>query len=198
MEIYELMPRIEALLVAADEPVELSALARCLGLTLREMEDGLRYFEAELLSQTRGYQLRHQGGRVRIEVKAPYVALIGELFPQRKPKPLTPEALEVLSVIALRQPISIRGVSILRKTDSSSVMANLADQGLIKHLKTLGERGERKWKVTQRFLEVFDLAGVEELRSEEVFARIFPDLFVADGETDGGITERAEGSGNTR
>ena len=49
----------------------------------------LREFEEELLAQDRGIQLRHKGAAVRIEVKAPYVALIGELFPERRPKPIS-------------------------------------------------------------------------------------------------------------
>lgn len=128
------------------------------------------------MSQTRGFQLRRRAGTVRIEVKAPYVALIGELFPERRPKPLSSEAREVLAVIALKQPIPAQGVTDIRGFDSSAAISNLAERGFIRRLKTRGEHGEQKWKVTQRFLDTFNLDRVEDLCKDEVFERAFPEL----------------------
>jgi segregation and condensation protein B len=181
---YELMAKVEALLVAADKPVEVAALARCLAVPIEEVDAVLRAYEEELLSQARGCQLRRRGGTVRIEVKAPYVPLIGELFPERRPKPLSSQAREVLAVIALKQPIPTQGVTNIRGFDSSAAIANLAEQGLIRRLKTRGEHGERKWKVTQRFLDTFNLDRVEDLYKEEVFERTFPELAEPVGGTD--------------
>ena len=175
-QLYELMAKIEALLVAADKPVEIAALARCLGVPIEEADAVLGAYEEELMSQTRGYQLRRRAGTVRIEVKAPYVPLIGELFPERKPKPLSSQAREVLAVIALKQPIPTQGVTDIRGFDSSAAISNLAEQGLIRRLKTRGEHGERKWKVTQRFLDFFNLDRVEDLYKDEVFELAFPEL----------------------
>jgi segregation and condensation protein B len=179
----ELMARIEALLVAADKPVAIAALARCLAVPIEEVDAVLRTYEEELTSRARGFQLRRSAGAVRIEVKSPYVPLIGELFPERRPKPLSSQAREVLAVIALKQPIPTQGVSDIRGFDSSAVIVNLAERGLIQRLKTRGERGERKWKVTQRFLDTFNLDRVEDLYRDEVFERTFPELAEPAGET---------------
>src|ERR1035441_10244146 len=143
----DLKPKIEALLVAADKPVELSGLARCLGVSIEEVVAVLEELEGELMSQERGFQLHRRAGTIRIEVKAPYVALIGELFPERKAKPLSSQALEVLAVIALKQQISTQGVTDIRTFDSSAVIANLAQRGFIQRLKVRGEHRERLWKV---------------------------------------------------
>jgi segregation and condensation protein B len=176
---YELMAKIEALLVAADKPVEIAALARCLAVPIEEVDVVLGAYAEELLSQ-----LRRSAGTVRIEVKPPYVPLIGELFPERKAKPLSSQAREVLAVIALKQPIPTQGVTEIRGFDSSAAIANLAERGFIRRLKTRCEHGERKWKVTQRFLDAFNLDRVEDLYKDEIFERTFPELAEPVGETD--------------
>jgi len=174
----EAKPTIEALLVAADKWVKIADLARVLGLPLNEAEAALSEFGNELMAADRGIQIRRKGEAVRIEVKAPFVALIGELFPERRPKPISDQADEVLAVIAHTQPVSIQGVSDIRGIDSAAVIANLAERGLIQRLKRRGPSREGLWKVSQRFLDLHHLDRIEEIYKEEVVARVFPGLAV--------------------
>ena len=183
MEYTEVKPKIEALLVAADRWVKLTDLARVLVLPLEAAVSVLNEFEDELMGQDRGIELRRKGEAVRIEVKAPYVALIGELFPERRPKPITGQADEVLATIAHLQPVSVQGVSDIRGIDSAAVISSLAERGLIQRLKRLGENRERLWKVSQRFLDMHNLDQVEELFKEEVFEQVFPGLAPSDSGT---------------
>jgi segregation and condensation protein B len=172
----ELKPKIEAMLVGADRWVMIADLARVLGLTIDETKTALKEFEDELMGQDRGIQLHRRGKDVRIEIKAPYVALIGELFPERRPKPFTDQANEVLAVIAHFQPVSIKDVSDTRGVDSAAVMTTLAERGLIKRLKRRGENREGLWEVSQRFLEMHNLTRVDEIFEDGVAARVFPDV----------------------
>ncbi len=134
-----------------------------LGLPVDEAEVAVQEFDDELMSLVRGIQLRRRGDAVRIEVKAPYVSLIGELFPERRPKPISDQADEVLAVIAYKQPISVKGTSDIRGIDSAAVITSLAERGLIQRLKQLGPNRERLWKVSQRFLDMHNLNRVEDL-----------------------------------
>jgi segregation and condensation protein B len=172
----EVKPKIEAMLVAADKWVKIADLARVLGLSSEETEDALLEFDSELISADRGIQLRRKGEAVRIEVKAPYVALIGELFPERRPKPITSQADEVLAVIAYCPEISIQGVSEIRKVESAAVIASLAERGLICRLKRLGPNRERLWKVSRRFLDMHNLDRNADIYKDEVAERVFPGL----------------------
>jgi segregation and condensation protein B len=172
----EVKPKVEALLVAADRWVKIADLARVLGLPSKETEDALLEFDNELLGADRGIQLRRKGDAVRIEIKAPYVSLIGELFTERRPKPITGQADEVLAVIAHTQPVSVQGVSDIRGKESAAVIASLAERGLIQRLKRLGPNRERLWKVSQRFLDLHNLNRVDEIFKEEVAERVFPGL----------------------
>ena len=174
----DVRPKIEALLVAADKWVRTADLARVLGLKLHEADAALLEFGEELMAADRGIQLRRKGEAVRIEIKAPFVALIGELFPERRPKPISDQADEVLAVIAHTQPVSVQGVSDIRGIDSAAAIANLAERGLIQRLKRLGTSRERLWKVSQRFLDLHNLSRVEEIYKEDVAERVFPGLTV--------------------
>jgi segregation and condensation protein B len=174
----EVKPKIEALLVASDKWVKIADLSRVLGVTLEQIEAAVKEFEDELTSWMRGIQLRRRAGAVRIEVKAPYVPLIGELFPERRHKPITDQADEVLAVVAHTQPVSVQSVSDIRGIDSAAVINSLAERGLIQRLKRLGPNRERLWKVSQRFLDLHNLDRIEEIFKEEVAERVFPGLTV--------------------
>lgn len=182
MEYFEVKPMVEALLVAADKWVKIAELSRVLALPPEKTEAVVREFGNELEDTERGIQLRRRAGAVRIEVKAPYVSLIGELFPERRAKPITDHANEVLAVIAHTQPVSVQGVSDIRGIDSAAVISNLGERGLVQRLKRLGSNRERLWKVSQRFLDLHNLTSVDEIFKEEVAERVFPGLTVQEAQ----------------
>lgn len=174
MEYLELRPKIEALIHGSDKWVKIAEIARVLGVTLEETEALIKEFDSEFMDITRGIQLRRRGGEVRIEVKGPYVSLLGELDPTRRSKPISDQANEVLAVIAHTQPVSVQRVSDIREIDSAAVINNLAERGLIQRLKRLGPNRERLWKVSRRFLDMHNLNSIEEIFKEEVAERVFP------------------------
>ena len=58
---WELKPYLEAMLMAADRPVTLEALAQFLDVTEQEIDAALQEFEADLLAADRGVQVRRRG-----------------------------------------------------------------------------------------------------------------------------------------
>ena len=176
-ESWELKPKIEALLVACDHPVSMAALAACLEVAEDEADEALREFEADLLGADRGIQVRRRPHGVRIETKAQYADLIGRLLPERRPKPITSQALETLAIIALKQPVSTGDINAIRGVESAGTVETLLNRRLIARSARLGPRRERIWRTTQAFLDTFGLASLDELhtegRMEEVFATVY-------------------------
>jgi segregation and condensation protein B len=163
---FELKPKIEALLYVADRPVTIKALARCLETSEEEVEAALLEYESELLSWDRGIQVRHRPQGVRIETKAPYTELIGKLFPERRAKPLTSQALETLAIIALKQPVSTADITAIRGVENAGTVQTLRDRKLIARAARLGPQREMFWHTTQLFLETYNLVSIEQLREE--------------------------------
>ena len=174
---WELKAKIEALLVASDHAVTIEALAQCLEVTKDEADEALREFEADLMAADRGIQLRRRAHGVRIETKPQYTGLIGRLLPERKPKPITSQALETLAIVALKQPVSTGDINAIRGIESAGTIQTLRNRKLIARSAHLGPRRERIWRTTPQFLETFGLASLDELykegRMEEVFASVY-------------------------
>jgi len=182
-EPWERKAKIEALLVASDHAVPIRALAQCLEVTEDEADEALREFEADLMAADRGIQLRRRPHGVRIETKPQYTELIGRLLPERKPKPITSQALETLAIVALKQPVSTGDINAIRGIESAGTIETLRNRKLIARSARLGVRRERTWRTTPQFLETFGLASLDELykegRMEEVFASVYSGEFGA-------------------
>ncbi|MHB1675745.1 MAG: SMC-Scp complex subunit ScpB [Acidobacteriaceae bacterium] len=84
MKIFEMKPYLEVMLMAADHPVTLEALAQSLEVTEQEIDAALQEFEADLLAADRSVQVRCRGRGVRLEMKPQFADRIGRLLPERK------------------------------------------------------------------------------------------------------------------
>jgi segregation and condensation protein B len=174
---WEQKAKIEALLVASDRMVTIEALAQYLEVTEDEAQEALREFEGDLLAADRGIQLRRRPHGIRLETKPQYADLIGRLLPERKAKPITSQALEMLAIVALKQPVTTADINAIRGIESAATIQTLQKRKLVARSARLGPRREKIWRTTQLFLDTFGLASLDELykegRMEEVFASVY-------------------------
>ena len=91
----------------------------------------------------------------------PYVRRVTE---SRRPPALSPAALEVLTIIAYRQPVTRAFIDQLRGVDSSNTVSSLAEKGLIEEAGRLAVPGRPvQFRTTKNFLRAFGLSSLEEL-----------------------------------
>ncbi len=76
---------------------------------------------------------------------------------------LTQAALETLSVVAYRQPVSRGRVAAVRGVNSDGVIRTLVSRGLIEEVGTDAESGAILYGTTSYFLERLGLVGLDEL-----------------------------------
>lgn len=120
----------------------------------------------------RRYQIEQRPYEIRHEEQLYRLALRPEFEPLRRrvyglgPKEikLSQEALEILSLIAYRQPISRASIESLREGNAGNVLRQLVRRKLIA-LERNGEDAE--YVTTDRFLDVFGLANLSELPRAE-------------------------------
>lgn len=156
---------VEALLFAAPEPVTTAVLAEALELAPGEVEVALRVLE--LRRRSTGVELcRVAGGwqlRTAPRFAGPVAALRGV-----KPDRLSRAALEALSIIAWRQPVTRPEVERLRGVDSGGVLKTLLQRGLIKVAGRSTDPGRPLvYRTTRQFLEVFSLPDLSALPTLE-------------------------------
>ncbi len=80
---------------------------------------------------------------------------------------LSQAAIDVLSIVAYRQPITAEEVSRLRGTPSGHLLSGLVQRRLLQGETPPGKRRPVKYRTTQRFLELFGLDRVEDLPETE-------------------------------
>ncbi len=153
---------IESLLFVADGPVPLARLERTLGRERREVEAALAALGEALAA--RGIRLQRLDGRVQLTTApeaAPYVERFLGLEGEAR---LSPAALEVLAIVAYRQPITRAGIEAVRGVNSDRVVASLLARGLIGEVGRAETAGRPALLgTTFAFLEYFGLSALSEL-----------------------------------
>jgi segregation and condensation protein B len=158
---------IESVLFVADEPVTLGDLARVLGVDRKAVEAALTRLTA--LCATRGLRLQRTGGQVQM-VTAPEAAeVVGRFLGLESSTHLSRAALEVLSIIAYRQPITRPEIDDLRGVCSDGPVRTVLTRGLVMPVgrrETVGHPVE--YGTTFAFLEYFGLASLDDLPATAV------------------------------
>jgi segregation and condensation protein B len=162
---------VEALLFASDAPLSAADLVRGdEGLDEEQVEAAIEELRADYEAGERSFQIYEIGGGYQILTRpefAPYLERF-DTVPQN-PR-LSGPALEVLAVIAYRQPIGRAEIEEIRGVGSAGVLRTLLDRGVVEVV----ARGEGLGRpllygTTQTFLEHFGFRSLEDLpRPEEL------------------------------
>ncbi|MCD7102127.1 SMC-Scp complex subunit ScpB [Pseudoclavibacter sp. 13-3] len=124
--------RLEAVLIAADHPIETVALAAAVEAPVHEVEQTLAELRADYDGPpVRGFDLRRIAGGWQLYVRAGYEPVVRRMIEDQAPPRLSQAALETLSVIAYKQPISRGQIASIRAVNVDSVVRTLLARGLI-------------------------------------------------------------------
>ena len=154
---------IEGILFVSSGPVSVDTIAKVLNTKKSTIRSKLRFIRNRLNGENHGFFLDEVSGGwqflTRNEISS-WVSQLSETTPIR----LSKASLEVLSIIAYRQPIIRSEIEVLRGTNSSNIVRNLIEWGLIEHqgYKELPGRPEQ-FGTSNYFLEVFSLRDLSEL-----------------------------------
>ena len=158
---------LEALLFTMAEPVPLKTLAKALEEPTpdSEIEEALTELKKDLLLEDRGFELVEVANGYQLRSKVEYAPWIKRLVSLRAPR-LSRSAMEALSIIAYKQPITRIEIEQIRGVDSSSVLKTLLERRMIRILGRKDVPGHPMVYGTSRlFLEVFGLKSLSQLPS---------------------------------
>lgn len=176
MDGVALVRALEAVLFASAEPL---ALTRLEELFAPDGVDGARIREAlaalQALCADRGVEVREVGGAYQFRTRAEAAPWIGRLQAQKAVR-FSRAGLEVLAVIAYRQPVTRAEAEEVRGVDSGGVLKSLLEKGLVRIVGRKDVPGRPLlYGTTRKFLEVFGLGSLSELPTlrdvEEVLAQ---------------------------
>ena len=161
MSNVEVERSIEAILMVVDEPVSEIILAQVLERTVEEVEAALAHLVTTY--DDRGFSLRKINGGWRFYSNPDYHTAVEKFVLDGQQNRLTQAALETLSVIAYRQPVSRARVSAIRGVNVEAVMKTLITRGLVEESGIEHESGAILYKTTSYFLERLGLNSLQDL-----------------------------------
>ncbi|MEY4337415.1 MAG: hypothetical protein RL680_310 [Actinomycetota bacterium] len=161
MSNVEVERSIEAILMVVDEPVSEIILAQVLEKSVDEVEVALAHLVTTY--DDRGFSLRKINGGWRFYSNPDYNTAVEKFVLDGQQSRLTQAALETLSVIAYRQPVSRARVSAIRGVNVEAVMKTLVTRGLVEESGIEHESGAILYKTTSYFLERLGLNSLEDL-----------------------------------
>lgn len=152
---------IEALLMVADQPLAVVTIAQVIGVPLAEAKKEIERLRADYAGENgsarRGFELREVGGGWRIYAREEFDELVRSMLHDDSPQRLSQQALETLSVIAYKQPVTRSQVSAVRAVNVDTVMRTLIARGLITEHSTDPETGAIFYQTTPLLLRIWGL-----------------------------------------
>ena len=154
---------LEAVLFAAGNPVNENQLARVLDVPPQKLSELIERLQHELDRGKRGLTLRQVAGGWQIVTRPEFYHVIEKLSEVSEKKLSTP-AMETLSIIAFKQPITKQEIEHIRGVRVERSLARLLE------LELVCEKGRKKvvghpilYGTTETFLKCFGLNGLEDL-----------------------------------
>lgn len=160
----QLESTLEAVLFAAGDAVSLDRLCAALETPREDILAAAGALEALYDLENRGLMLRRIGDSLQLCSRPMYAEAARRVTESRRAATLSPAALEVLTIVAYRQPVTRAFIDQLRGVDSGGTLAGLAEKQLIEEAGRLEVPGRPiLYRTTERFLQAFALESLDDL-----------------------------------
>lgn len=159
---------IESLLFVWGEPLSYKEIATVLKMDNKETKNILESMKKDYESLNRGIILKNYNENYQFVTKKENYLYISKLVSKNKKKRLSNSAMEVLSIIAYKQPTTRADVEEIRGVKSNSSIDLLVNRGLIKEVGKLDKIGKPVlFGTTDEFLRVFSIKSLSDLPKKE-------------------------------
>lgn len=166
MNSNKLLSRIEALLfVAGDEGMTIKQLAQYIEVEQMDIEAGLSELQSQYNEdEKRGIALKQLAGTYQLTTKPEVNDTLKKLIENPTNQVLTAASLEVLAIIAYKQPITRAELESIRGVKSERPIAKLVSRALVQEVGRAEGTGRAiLYGTTKEFLNYFGLKNINEL-----------------------------------
>jgi len=181
MEISNLIPHIEALIFASEKPLTTLEITDLINnafgfmedkITLDQIESAIEGILEKYKAEFYPFEVRESGGGWQFLTKKEYHKTVGQLNGDKFLKRLSTAALETLSIIAYKQPVTKAEIEAIRGVSSDYAIQKLLEKDLI----VITGRNENLpghplvYGTSKNFMDYFGLNSPEDLpKLKEVF-----------------------------
>jgi len=165
----ELKAIVEAIIFASEEeitPKQIKDIVDSSGLriSLSEIEETISELNQEYRSEDRAFEIMSISGGYSFATKKDFSRFVGKLYEEKQKKKLSQSAIETLSIIAYKQPITRNEIEFVRGVNVDYIVNSLLERDLI----TIHGRADSPGRpilygTTKTFLKVLGLNSLEDL-----------------------------------
>lgn len=168
-----LMRIVEALLFVGGAPLTAERACEAVrGLTPGQFTQALDALNRDYRAQGRPYRIQPRGHGHELLLQPRFRGVLDKLYGSTREARLSPAALDVLALVAFRQPVARQEIESLRGGESGALLRQLVRLGLVAVQR--GEAGQREvcYGTTPRFLSLFQLRSLDDLPRPQDLQRL--------------------------
>lgn len=155
---------VEALLFASPDPLSAGEIGRIIGRDRRGTAELIDELNRKYQGWGRSFRIEKFGDKFRIYTLPEFDQYIGKLVDIPRPVRLSKAALEVLSIVAYKQPVVRSEIERIRGVNADGVLRTLLEKGLIEICGRSDSVGRPLlYRTTWDFLEFFGISDLSEL-----------------------------------
>jgi segregation and condensation protein B len=160
---------IEALIFASEEEISVKQIKEILDsenlkLSVNEIEEIINILKEEYSSGKKGFELINVSGGFQFVTRKEYSKFVGKLFEAKQKKRLSQSALETLSIIAYKQPITRSEIEFIRGVNVDYIVNSLLERELITIIGRADSPGRPIiYGTTKDFLKLLGLNSIDDL-----------------------------------
>ncbi len=180
----KLYSKIEAFLFAWGDAITYKKLANILEISTSELREVVAEMKEQYKNDARGIEIIEVNQSVQLASKTEFGEMIYDALKQDKNRGLSRNLLEVLAIIAYKQPITKTEIEVIRGIKADRGVQQLVEIGFVEVCGQLEKIGRPNlYATTEYFLKKFGLTKLSELPPIESFERL--QLSLLDEESDG-------------
>lgn len=164
---------IEAVLLAATEPVDPAVVAQLVEIPRADVEQWCQRLAGEYAAEGRGFTIARVAGGYRFQTAEALAPYVERFVLEGQTARLSGPALETLAIVAYKQPISRAQLSAIRGVNVDATLRTLVQRGYVEesgHEPTPGNPA--LFSTTRQFLEKL---GIDSLADLPALADFMPD-----------------------
>jgi segregation and condensation protein B len=165
---------VEALLFIGGAPLTAARACETIrGLGESQFVEAIAALNVEYREQGRPYLIQAQAEGYVMALRPRFKPVLEKLHGGQRAARLSPAVIDVLALVAYRQPATKQEIDTLRGADCGALLRQLVRRGLVTVVhRADADRREVTYGTTTRFLELFKLRGLDDLPQTQELQRL--------------------------
>lgn len=122
---------VESIFFAMGKPIEVKEIAQAMNLSIKEVEEIIEKLREKYQLENSGIELMELDGKYQLCTKKKYYEYLIKLIKNFPKQELSQAALETLSIVAYKQPVTKLEINKIRGVNSDKALNRLIEYGLV-------------------------------------------------------------------